>query len=235
MTRAHGKHGPRVAAGVDPAKDRYEGVSERTDPGGARSPIPGGSIHLTNHPAVPLEVPAPAPGPEYAGMMAHGVPAGPATTHDRAESMRGGDHPVRSPRPPAAVKPAALDRPVPVYVVPGPGRRKMIDKMSASVVTVPGTTAAGVDAVRVVGRNLNRTSLMLSVVTNAGSGTAAPQGIIVSSSRADLAAGKGAFLHAGMTNYVTLDPFNDELFAVSQDGSACTLSYIQLYGQAGEP
>jgi hypothetical protein len=67
--------------------------------------------------------------------------------------------------------------------------------------------------------------------TGIGNGTAAPSGIRISREIAQLSAGFGALLRAGMSSYQRLENQQDELFALSNDGSACTLSMIFLYGE----
>ena len=145
MTRAAGKHVPRGAAPSAPSPEpdrtvvepgdtplkaaaqarpgtpeaRYAGVSDRTDDGFYGSPIPGGRPHLGNHPTVRNRVVSPEPGPEFDGMMAHGVPAARHTPHERAEAMRGPNGHARTAAEHAEhVEPVP---PVPVYLVSGRG------------------------------------------------------------------------------------------------------------------
>lgn len=61
--------------------------------------------------------------------------------------------------------------------------------------------------------------------------SAAPSGIRFDHEVSELDVGKGSLLPAGHGSYLRLS-CNDELFAVSNDGSACTLSVIYLYGIA---
>jgi hypothetical protein len=56
--------------------------------------------------------------------------------------------------------------------------------------------------------------------TGIGNGTAAPSGIRVSREISQLSAGLGALLRAGMSSYQRLENQQDELFALSNDGSA---------------
>lgn len=60
----------------------------------------------------------------------------------------------------------------------------------------------------------------------------APTGVRIDHEVGNLDVGKGALVRAGGASYLKLD-CNDEMFAVSADGSACTLSVIYLYGIAG--
>jgi hypothetical protein len=62
--------------------------------------------------------------------------------------------------------------------------------------------------------------------------TTAPTGIRVDHEIANLDSGRGALIKTGLSGYVFLE-CNDEMFAVSNDGSACTLSVIYLYGVTG--
>ena len=143
MTRAAGKHVPRGASAPSPEPDRtvvqpgdtatkaatqvrpgtrearYAGVSDRTDDGVYGSPIPGGRPHLGNHPTVRNRVVSPEPGPEFDGMMAHGVPDARHTPHERADAMRGPNGHARA----VHTEPAPDHRvpPVPVYLVSGQG------------------------------------------------------------------------------------------------------------------
>jgi hypothetical protein len=73
--------------------------------------------------------------------------------------------------------------------------------------------------------------MRVMVETAAGSAGAAPTGIRVDRELAKLNAGQGALLAAGLLSYHSFDLMQDELFAVSNDGSACTISVIFLYGE----
>lgn len=108
-----------VRAVPDSPQARDIGASERTQAGWFGSPIPGGRPHLGNAPTVRNRVVSPEPGPEYSGMMAHGVPPGEATTGDRAAAMRGPNHPGRDKLAPAAERPERFP-PVGVYITSGP-------------------------------------------------------------------------------------------------------------------
>lgn len=70
-----------------------------------------------------------------------------------------------------------------------------------------------------------------SGIAGTGPLTTPPTGIRVSRDIAQLSAGYGALLRAGMASYQKLDNQQDELFALSNDGSACTVSMIFLYGE----
>lgn len=70
-----------------------------------------------------------------------------------------------------------------------------------------------------------------TAVAGTGPVASAPSGIRISRDIAQLSAGFGALLRAGMASYQKLDNQQDELFALSNDGSACTVSMIFLYGE----
>jgi hypothetical protein len=59
----------------------------------------------------------------------------------------------------------------------------------------------------------------------------APSGIRLDNQISNLSAGNGGLLRSGMAAYQTLENQQDELWAVSNDGSACTLSVIFLFDQ----
>lgn len=59
----------------------------------------------------------------------------------------------------------------------------------------------------------------------------APSGIRVDKMVSNLSAGYGSLLRAGMATYQRLDNMQDELFAISNDGSACTISVMYLFNE----
>jgi len=67
--------------------------------------------------------------------------------------------------------------------------------------------------------------------TEIGVPSTAPSGVRISREVSTLAAGGGALLLTTNDSYQKLDNQQDELFSVSADGSACTLSLIFLYGE----
>lgn len=225
--RSRGKTEREPVVTPDSGEGREIGMSDRMAEGGPegkdKSPIPGGISHLSNAPTVRQSVPVGVSGPEYAGMMAHGVDPGRHTTLERAETERGPNHP-KGPQPKYLVIPSKPPA-VPVQIV----QPHQIHSVSTSVYTIP---AQGTAAVRICGRDYTRTALFLLVETAAGATGAAPTGIRFDHEVSELDVNKGALLRAGAVSYLKLDPCNDELFAVSNDGSACTLSVIMLYGIA---
>jgi len=187
------------------------------------SPIPGGISHLGNAPTVRQHAAVGDEAPRNnEGMMAHGVPPSDHTTLERAEAERGPND-TKDPAPkyrPLPKRPPAI----PVEIVHG----RKIRSVSTSTYTIP---AQGSAAVRICGRDYTRTHLLLLVETAAGAAGAAPTGIRFDHEVSELDVNKGALLRAGAVSYLKLE-CNDELFAVSNDGSACTLSVVMLYGIA---
>ena len=67
--------------------------------------------------------------------------------------------------------------------------------------------------------------------TGIGNGSVTGTGIRISKEVALLSAGQGALLRTGATSYQKLDEQQDELFAVSNDSTACIVSVLYLYRQ----
>lgn len=215
---------PRAAT-IDDNEKAYIGASDRLAQG-LPSPIPGGRTHIENYPTIRQEVPRPEPKPEYRGVMEHGVPAHSFTTHERSE-MEQGPNDLKAPAPVPVEREKEYQTPVPVQIVENSA--KIIKTLAADKFTVPANTIQGI---RIAGRDLNRSHILLLVETAAGSAGSAPTGIRIDHEISNLDVGGGALVRAGGTSYLKLD-FQDELFAVSNDGSACTLSVIYLYGTPG--
>jgi hypothetical protein len=70
-----------------------------------------------------------------------------------------------------------------------------------------------------------------SAAAGTGPLASAPSGIRIDKTTAALNAGFGALVRAGAVGYLKLDGQQDEMFAVSNDGSAVTLSVVYLFGQ----
>lgn len=234
MGRAAGrKNTPRAVPQPGTPEGDYIGLSERQTPkeNPAQSPIAGGSTggkHITNPVTVRQHIPAPEPKPEFRGIMAHGVPPEEHTAHERADHMRGGPNDVK-PVIPKYTKPKEAPSPVPVYVVePSQGNRPL-RTIAGDKYTVPANTS---DPIRIAGRDLDRSEVGFLVETAAGASGAAPTGVRIDHEVGNLTIGKGFLIPAGTGSY---QKFNccDELFAVSNDGSACTLSVVFMYGVAG--
>ena len=102
--------------------------------------------------------------------------------------------------------------------------------MSTGKILIPAST--GSDPVRIASRDFDRTAMYVMVETAAGNAGAAPTGIRIDSSMATVSAGFGALIRAGGSSYQKLDNFQDELFALSNDGSVCTISVMYLFDQA---
>lgn len=234
MSRADGRHKkPRVAVEPDTPEGDYIGLSDRMTPGpekGQDSPIQSGPLggpHITNAQVMRQHVPIPVPRPEYRGIMEHGVPGSKHTTRERAEMERG-------PHMPASIVPkhreyAEVPAPIAVTIVERAQGSRPLRTVAGDHFTVPAT---GTAAIRIAGRDKTRTTIKLLVETLAGAAGAAPTGVRVDHEVGNLDTGGGFLVRAGGTSYLDL-PCNDELFAVSADGSACTLSVIYLYGVPG--
>lgn len=216
MTRAKGKHNQRQAVAPDSPEGHDIGLSERQL--GTASPIPGGAQHLVRPPVERHSVPIADPRPEFRGVMAHGVPAEKHSAHERAAAMRGPNtthdpHPVHTPTPPGVA-------PVPVYVVQTESDRRALRSTSHRKYTVPANSA--VEPIRLCGRNSNRAELLLL-------NEDATHGIRFDIERSALTtAGAGTLLPAAMTGYLKL-PTQDELYAISNDGSAPSISVIEVF------
>lgn len=223
MTRARGRnHTGRDPVAVDSGEGQDIGMSDRlaTD----RSPIPGGDIHITNHETVRQRVPVPVADREYSGMMAHGVEPGPGTTQERAHVEQGANkvHPV-VPKP---VKLPERPAPIPVYVVEPAGGERPLGSMAGDSFTIP---PAGSDPVRIAGRDIHRTAILLLCETAPGATFGAPRGVRIDHEVGNLTNGRGALVPTGASSYQKFDGFQDELFAVSTDASTVILSVINQY------
>jgi hypothetical protein len=228
MGRASGrKNLPRAPVPDSPEGDEI-GESVRQDPAG--SPIPGLTGNIANYETVRQQVPAGEPLPEFRGMMAHGVPPEDYTPAERAEAMRGESAPHQPPRPPKLGRERVTPPAVPVYIVtPAEGGRPLTT-LSTAKVTIPANTNG--QSVRICARDETRQTMYVLVETAAGAAGAAPTGIRIDHELSETDTGNGALLRAGMVSYQELKGCQDELFALSNDGSACTLSIIYLYGVA---
>jgi hypothetical protein len=231
MTRSRGKHQVREAQVVadTPAGDEI-GMSNRT--AGIDSPIPGGRNHITNAPTARQQIPVPMSRPEHHGTLAHGVPPDAHTFRERAELERGPND--FKPQAPTYAQPAVGVRPIPVAVVEPSWGDRALRTFAGDVLTVP---PAGSDPIRIAGRDRARSHILLLVETMAGLSGSAPTGIRVDHSLTNLEVGQGALVRSPLVSaqtnsYLKLD-CNDEMFAVSNDGSACILSVIYLYGEEG--
>lgn len=235
MGRASGRRNlprePRLPAGpANDAEGRQIGQSALQDPAG--SPIPGLTGNIVNYETV-RQVPAVADETfdEFRGMMAHGVPNASDATEERALMERDGalarQH--RPPAPPELHGGTVLPAPIPVYITTPASGSKPLGMMSTAKITIPAST--GSDPVRVASRDFQRTAMYVMVETAAGAAGAAPTGIRIDPSPSVIAAGYGALIRAGGASYQKLDDFQEELFALSNDGSAVTLSVMYLFSQ----
>ncbi len=229
MSRARGRKTPREPIVVEPGSPEGNeiGLSDRMGAKGT-SPIPGGAPpHLINRETMRQKTPVAEDLPEGRGMLAHGVPAGTHTAHERGDATRG-PNALKQPLP-VYRKPTDTPLPVPVYLVERGQGTKPLNTLAADHFTVP---AAGSDPIRIAGRDKTRSKILLMVETAAGTGGAAPQGIRIDHEVGNLTLGGGALLRAGATSYLKLE-MNDELFAVSTDSGVCIVSVIFLYGVPG--
>lgn len=232
MSRAAGKKSNLARQPVPGTPEGDEiGLSARQDPAG--SPIPGLTGNIVNYPTVPQK-PATNEGEgydEYRGMMAHGVPNASENTEERALMERDGtlakQH--RPPSPPKLHDEKQFPTPIPVYITTPKAGAKPLGMMTTGKITIPAN--AGFDPVRIASRDFARTAMYLMVETAAGTAGAAPTGIRMDSSPAVLSSGFGALVRAGGASYQKIDDFQDELFALSNDGSAVTLSVMYVFDQ----
>lgn len=230
MSRASGRNSPRKPVAAEPGTPEGDeiGASERTEFGKYGGAIPGGAPpHQVNREVMRQKTPIADDLPEGRGMMAHGVPAGTHTAHERADAMRG---PNTTHQPvPVYRKPTDTPLPVPVYLVERGSGAKPLKTLATDHFTIP---PAGSDPVRIAGRDKTRHRMLMLVETAAGAAGAPPQGIRFDHEVGNLTLGGGALLRAGAVSYLKIE-FNDELFAVSTDSSACVLSVIFLYEVPG--
>lgn len=243
MGRAQGrKNTPREPQGTSPEtpEGKYigESVRQQSKPDNQYgSPIPGGSTggpHITNHPTVRQHVPVPPPKPENRGITAHGVPVGDDefTTRQHAVHERGSAEVAKvadAPKPQYRDRPDKKIHPVPVYIVEESQGAHPLRTIAGDKFNVPASTS---DPIRIAGRDYDRSEIMLLCETPAGASGAAPTGVRIDHEVGNLTLGKGFLIPAANNSYTRLNTC-DELFAVSNDGSACTLSVVYLYGVAG--
>lgn len=226
MARTRSRHSVRPAT-ITPETPAGDDIGMSRRQAGGVSPIPGGRDHITNAPTIRQEPAVAVSEPEHGGMMAHGVPPDAHTFTERAEGERGPNS--FKPHVPEFKKPAPAVRPIPVSVVEPAWGDRALRTLAADTFTIP---AAGSAAVRIAGRDHARSHILLLVETMPGAAGAAPTGVRIDHEIGNLDVGKGALVSAQNNSYLKLD-CNDEMFAVSNDGSAVTLSVIFLYGVQG--
>lgn len=211
MSRASGRRGTAPVRKVeseeitpDSPEGRDIGLSDRTL--GTPSPIPGGEQHLLNHQTMRQPVPTTLPRPEFRGTMAHGVPAGTHSAHERADAMRG-PNTAHDPKP-VLPKHRAPDPvpPVPVIVVEDGRGIRSLRSSSHRRYALP---LAGTEPIRLCGRNSDRVQILLLNEDDATGGRFAQ-------SIADLISpDSGSLLPSAMGSYLRLTT-QDELYAVSE-------------------
>lgn len=218
MSRGRGKHDVRQPT-IEPgtAAGRDIGLSDRQT--GDPSPIPGGRPHIRNAPSVRQSVATPAPRPEFRGVMAHGVPPGPQTAHERAEAMRGPNS-THDPRPVFHGPGDAPPPPVPVYVVENPNSVATILDSSMRRYTVPAT---GSEPIHLVGTNGDRVEIKLL-------NEDASHNILVGYDKASVQNGLTSVstLPKGMTSYLSL-PTKKDLWVISADSGTPIICAIEIF------
>jgi hypothetical protein len=222
MSRGHGKRTQRTTE-IAPNTDagRNIGLSDRQSPNG--SPIPGGRPHLGNHPTVRQSAATKPPRPEFRGVMAHGVPPGPQTAHERAEAMRG-PNTARDPRPqfsaPSDVPPPP---PVPVYEVAAPNAVAEIRGGTFRRYTV---AATGTEPTHALPENPRRIEFQII-------NESATSNVLMAHTRGDTGQTTSVgLLPKGMTSYQKF-VFQDDLWLISADSGTPTVSIIETTGKSG--
>lgn len=219
MTRGAGRNQARHPDEVQPntATGRDIGLSDRQT--GDPSPIPGGRPHIRNYPTVRQSVPTPVPRPEFRGVMAHGVPPGPQTAHERAEAMRGPNS-AHDPRPEFHDPGSPPPPPVPVYVVENPNSQATVIDSSMRRYTVPAT---GSEPIHLVGTNSDRVEIKL---LNEDSS----HNILVGYDKASVQNGTTSVctLPKSMSSYLTL-PTKKDLWVISADSGTPIISAIETF------
>lgn len=222
MSRGQGKHTPRkpVVTEIDPdsPEGRQLGMSRRTQ--GVPSPIPGGRNHISNAPVVRQEVPIPASDPEIVDLNAHGVPHGSATSRERAEVERGPNSIHQD--PPRHHVPQEQPAPIPVRIVEDHNGSTYRSSAPRHVTVQPNIG----DPILLCGRDPSRTSVMFL-----NEGTAGTSDIRFAQRPSDLNNGGGALLPAASTSYLRMHT-QDQLYGISADGTAQTISIIQEFEQS---
>jgi hypothetical protein len=153
-------------------------------------------------------------------MNAHGVPHGSATSRERAEVERGPNSVHQD--PPQHRARVEQPAPIPVRVVED-HQGDSYRSAAPHRITVPANT--GTDPVRLCGRDPSRLEILLL-----NEGAAGTSNIRFAQRIADLNLGGGALLPAASNSYLRLRT-QDDLYAVSNDGTAATISIIQVFEQ----
>lgn len=221
MTRGLGKHTGRkpVVVEIDPdsPEGKQLGMSRRMQ--GVPSVIPGGRNHISNAPVIRQEVPESAAGPEITDQNAHGVPHGSATTRERAEVERGPNSIHQD--PPQTHAKEQRPAPIPVRIVED-HNGAAFRSAAPHHITVPANSG---EPVRLCGRDDTRSRILLL-----NEGAAGTSNVRIAQRIADLNLGGGSLLSAAMTSYLALTT-QDDLYALSNDGTAQTVSIIQEFEQ----
>jgi hypothetical protein len=169
-------------------------------------------------------VPVPVAKPEFRG-NAHGVQPGSFTTHERANAMRGPDG-AKTPQP-AYAKPAEKPpAPIPVRIVEEGQDSAPLLTTSHRNYSAPAFGTA--DPIRLVGRNPQRKNVML-LNEDATNGARFASTLSVLGIQTH-----GSYLPPAMTSYLKLDT-QDELYAISNTGTAPSISIVEVFSQADVP
>lgn len=215
--RAKGKHTPRQGD-IQPNTPAGDGIGASDRMQGTPSPIPGGSVHITNAPTMRQRVAIPESPAEVKDLNAHGVTPGTHTARDRADAMRGPNTP-NQPHVPTYHAPAADPVPVPVRLVQD--RTSAVVRFAAPhSVTLQASTG---DAVRLCGQDPNRVDILILNESTSSD-------IRFATRMNELTAGNGALLPWPGNSYLRLGT-QDELWAISADSGTPRISIIQEFEQ----
>lgn len=220
MSRADGRKANRERT-ASPWPATGEEAEIGASPGrtqGTPSDIPGGRPHISNAPTHRQIVPTPPARPEIRGMNAHGVLPGTFTTRDRADLEQGRG--ATRPDPTHFAELTEPVAPVPVYLVEGARGPVTIRTAMPHKLTVQANTG---EPVRLCGLDRGRVKvgLLNEDPTN---------GIRFAWQPGDLAGGAGGLLPGSATSYQWFDT-QDELWGISNTGSAATISVVQVFEQ----
>lgn len=234
--RARGKHSARTGQG-NQDEDYLKNLPEQVDPDsleghklgmskrvqGAPSPIPAGYNHIQNAQTIRQkpEAPDPADFTDQPYQNAHGVPPSSHNGATRAQIMRGRLAEQRGDDQYYTETPTPV-RPIPVYVVEQKDNNAVYRSAYPRKITVPVNAS---DPVRLCGRDPDRVELLLLNEDSAN-------GVRFAADLAGLGNGGGSLLPPAMGNYLRLRT-QDTLFALSNTGTAATVSIVEVFDTAG--
>lgn len=218
MSRANGRKGTQRTPVAYTPEQRETGESPWQDPAG--SPINSQTGNITHPVVTRQEVQSPPPMDEFRGMMAHGVPHQAHATSERAQAERGGPNDSGRHAPPVMRHEDPPPAAVPVYLVERGGGEASFRTAYPRSISVPVT---GTEPARLCGRDARRNRIGLLNESSAHSARFA-QNI------STLSVGNGALLQQGQTSYLWIES-QDELYIVSADATAFTVSIIEEFSQ----